>query len=620
MRRARSLLLGLLLGGLALLTAARPAAAQTGHTAGTVEYLARYLVVADDVALVARDAKLSFHPRLAMEAQALLEDGEPDVLQSAVALVALGASGMTAELDRLRSGLASPEPLVRRASVVALGELGPVGAPILIGLLDDEELGHLARLALLRTGAQEGRVTLLERFKSRGEAAVPALIEFVDHPNNFTEIPRDAQVIYDLRFLAARSFGLVDGQRWAVHLTQALAADPAFLDLVVFLAAADTREPAVRDLVLERLVEEGGVPALRAAVRTMMPELRALLANGLYAPADDVEWRVLLEELERRGLEVEDLPLLQAALARPEHELTALRLIVELGESDEATAAAETLRDHLSSDQASVRAAACRGLAATNNAEWTSELERMSDDPSTTVRAMALVGRARLGSGPALSDLRALAQDPTQTPMRTDVVAALFTQTDSPLLIPIFRMARETAIGNERLSIQLALRLNGDLVSGRELVDVLGQPSGVDGRTWLLTSLAANHNRQELPLFEQLFPSERHPAINAPLATALARGGTPEGMQLLRMALWRGPFDRSQLAAAALVKHAGVGVLVAELESAPSGVTSDAFRRVGYSIGMLGGLDALDQLQRRRGPADAALQGAYLGALASRTF
>ena len=302
------------------------------------------------------------------------------------------------------------------------------------------------------------------------------------------------------------------------------------------------------------------------------------------------------------------------------HELTALRLIVELGESDEATAAAESLRDHLASDLAPVRAAACRGLAATGDAEWTSELERMSDDPSTMVRAVALVGRGRLGSGPALSDLREIAQDTEQTPLRTEVVAALFTNTDSPLLIPIVRLARDTAIGTERLSIQLALRLDGDLVSGRELVDVLGKPSGVDGRTWLLTSLAANHNRQELPLFEELFPSERHPSINAPLATALARGGSPEGMQLLRMALWRGPFDRSQLAAAALVKHAGLGVLVAELESSPTGVTSDAFRRVGYSIGMYGGLDALDQLQRRRGPADAALQGAYLGALASRTF
>ena len=295
MRRARNLLSGLLLGGLALLTAAPSATAQAGHTAGTAEYLARYLVVGDDVGLVARDAKLAFHPRFGVEAQLLLDEGEPDVLQSAVAYVALGASGMTEEVDRLREGLASAEPLVRRACVVALGELGPVGTPALIGMLDDEELGNLARLALLRTGSQEGRVVLLERFKSRGEAAVPALIEFVDHPTNFTEVPRDAQVIYDLRFLAARSFGLVDGQRWAVHLTQALAADPAFLDLVVFLAAADTREPAVRDLVLERLVEEGSVPALRAAVRTMMPELRALLENDLYEPADDSEWRVLLE-------------------------------------------------------------------------------------------------------------------------------------------------------------------------------------------------------------------------------------------------------------------------------------------------------------------------------------
>jgi hypothetical protein len=168
--------------------------------------------------------------------------------------------------------------------------------------------------------------------------------------------------------------------------------------------------------------------------------------------------------------------------------------------------------------------------------------------------------------------------------------------------------------------VDTALRQRGDLMIGRGLLDVLALPSGLEGRSWIVINLARHVDRQDVPFLESIFPSEAFPAINTEVAVALARQGSPEGTALLRKALWRGPFDRSQLAAAALVEHGGVNVLTSELESAPLGTSTDALRRVGYAIGMIGGVDELDRLRRRRGPGDPALMGAYLGTLASRTF
>ena len=183
-----------LFAGLVLATVVpADARAQGGHSAGTIEYLARYLVTADDVALIARDGRLDFDRRFSLAARLLLDEGEPDPFQAAVATVALGSAGMTEEFERLRAAATSEDPLLRRAGVVALGELGPVAGQALLSLIDDPELGKLARLCLLRSGSPEGRVELLRRFAEEGAAEVPGLIEFVDRPTNFVECPAEAR-------------------------------------------------------------------------------------------------------------------------------------------------------------------------------------------------------------------------------------------------------------------------------------------------------------------------------------------------------------------------------------------------------------------------------------------
>ena len=592
-------------------------AAQGGPVSGgTLDYLSQYLIAPDDVALMERDGLLAFNRQFGRDAVRLLDEGTPDEFQTAVALVAIGASGLEEETARLRQAATDGAGLLRQAGIIGLGELGPRGGKELVGLLDVPGHPELVRLALLRSGNELGRKVLLDRFRSSGaDPALLELIDFVDAPGGFVQVPSSARLLFELRFSAARDYGLVDGQRWGVHLLEALAADDAFLDEVVFLAAADSYDAAVRDFVLARLVEEGGPAPVAAAMRCMPDELRALVENDLWAPEGLAEWLVVMRELEHAGPEPADVPLLLLATEQPAIELAAHRQLAELGE----VASAEFLRDKLSDSSAPIRAGAVRGLGGSDDKTWLTELERMKDDPDAAVRMSALVARVRLGSGSALAKVRELLNDPSGPDVPT-LIQALALEVDDPLVKPLLQGARDRALGDDRMVIDTALRSRGDLFVGRDLVKVLGMPSGLEGRAWIVTSLARNVDRQDVPFLEQVFPSEHFPGVNTDVAVALARSGSPEGTALLRKALWRGPFDRSQLAAAALVDQGGVRVLTTELASAPLETSTEALRRVGYAIGIFGGIDELDRLRRRRGPGDPALMGAYLGTLASRTF
>ena len=584
---------------------------------GTLEYLSRYLVVKDDVAMVERDRQIGFNRLFGQDAVRLLNQGTPDEFQQAVAMVAIGASGLESEMGRLEAAAQAGTGLVRQAAIIGLGELGPRGGKLLVGLIDEPKVGDLATIALLRSGNELGRKVLLDRFRSSGaNPKLLELIDFVDAPGNFVEVPPAARLIYEMRFSAARDYGLVDGQRWSVHLLEALAADDSFLDQVVFLSAADAHQASVRDYVLERLVDVGGVAPLAAAMRCMHAEFLELIANELYLPQTPQEWQVVMRELDLGELTIDDAPLLRIASAQPVVSLAAHRMLATLGE----VASAEHLRDALADGNTTVRAGAARGLGNTGSKDWLADLERMKDDPDPFVAMSALVARARLNSGAALAKAKEILAGSASDPQFSALITALSVEVEDPIIPPLLQSARDRALGDDRMVVDTALRQRGDLMIGRGLLDVLALPSGLEGRSWIVINLARHVDRQDVPFLESIFPSEAFPAINTEVAVALARQGSPEGTALLRKALWRGPFDRSQLAAAALVEHGGVNVLTSELESAPLGTSTDALRRVGYAIGMIGGVDELDRLRRRRGPGDPALMGAYLGTLASRTF
>lgn len=616
MTRAGRSLFGLALWVGACVATWVASAAPVRAQGGTLEYLSRYLVAPDDLALMERDALLGFNRHFGQEARRLLDEGSPDAFEIAVALVAIGASGLEEEMGRLQTAATEGDGLLRQAGIIALGEIGTRGGKLLLSMVDDERDTELVRLCLLRSGHELGRRVLLDRFRQNGaDEGIMQLLDFVDRPGSFETVPGAARLVFELRFNAARDYGLVDGQRWGVHLMTALAEDDAFLDQVVFLAAADTYEPAVPDFVLERLMTQGGVAPLVAALRCMRPELMQLVANELYAPTALVEWRAVMREFDHSEPTIADEPLLRLALAVPAIELEAHTHLARLGDTESA----EFLRDQLADASAAVRAQAAAGLGGSRSKEWIVELERMKDDPDALVRMSALVGRVRLGSGFAMARAREVANNPEHVDYTTLAVALAFKGED-PVVRQLLAGMRDRALGETRMVIDTALRRAGDRLVGRKLVEVLSVPSGLDDRAWIVTTLAQYADRQDVPFLESVFPSEHFPGINTDVAVALARLGSREGSALLREALWRGPFDRSQLAAAALVDEGGVKLLATELESAPLGTSSEAMRRVGFAIGLYGGMDELDRLRLRRGPGDPALLGAYLGTLMGRTF
>jgi hypothetical protein len=68
-----------------------------------------------------------------------------------------------------------------------------------------------------------------------------------------------------------------------------------------------------------------------------------------------------------------------------------------------------------------------------------------------------------------------------------------------------------------------------------------------------------------------------------------------------------------------MIEISGASVLFDEIDRAPLGCTKEDVRRVGYALGLWGGIPALRELTTKLRSGDPALQGALLGALASRT-
>ena len=104
----------------------------------------------------------------------------------------------------------------------------------------------------------------------------------------------------------------------------------------------------------------------------------------------------------------------------------------------------------------------------------------------------------------------------------------------------------------------------------------------------------------------------------APRALVGERDGL--GLRLVRAGVWERDFHRSVLAAHLLAEFQGLQALHEELASPPPLVSAVDLRRIGFVLGELGGLGEVENLARRRTSADPVLQGAYLGALAARTF
>ncbi|MBK7645104.1 MAG: hypothetical protein IPJ19_19015 [Planctomycetes bacterium] len=152
-------------------------------------------------------------------------------------------------------------------------------------------------------------------------------------PAQSQEFPA-ARTLLELRWRAAREFGLVDGQSWKVLLSRSLAERAEFRAEVVLRAGARLDRTGVRDLLLGALLHGSGPGRLRAAARGMPRELARLVDNGLWRPADRDEWLVIFDELEADHLEAYAPELFESALTHPELRARALALYSRGGAQD----------------------------------------------------------------------------------------------------------------------------------------------------------------------------------------------------------------------------------------------------------------------------------------------
>ena len=572
----------------------------------------------------ARDARLSFSSDSAARARAALVAGPVEVEERALALLALGGGRASGDLARLESALSDGKPLERRAALFALGEMGVAGMPALeralagdlagleqalcVALLVAERRGAAAAGERLSALAQkEGALALAAAWaltrKFGGEAPALALDEY-----------------YDLRWRAARAYGLVDGQRGQTALAAALFADTAFRERVVVLAAAELAPEVLATHLFELLLAGERDELLRVAALRFPAELARAHQSGAWKPTL-AAWQVVLAEIEAARAERHAQGLLEIAF-RESSELEPLAglLLVRAG----GDLPWSWVADQLEKGDARMRSAlaeACgeRGEQA-SIPEFADLLGRRKD---LGIFGEGLVALARLGHPPARTALDELLKGPASHE-RDQAVAALARVLHDPNLRPRAAEAlrREDLAPDLRLELELGLALAGARADGmllrRSLLESGVLEGGSERRQRLVRALARAPEQADLDLLVSLFPSESERELDVELALALLRHRHPAVNGLLRAALWSDAWNASVLAGGLIVHAGGVRALADELEAAPRSAGEADLRRVGFALGQWGGFAALEELARSHSEGDPALQGALLGALSVR--
>ena len=135
----------------------------------------------------------------------------------------------------------------------------------------------------------------------------------------------------------------------------------------------------------------------------------------------------------------------------------------------------------------------------------------------------------------------------------------------------------------------------------------------------LVRGLGEFADQADVAQMRRMFPSG-DAALDRELARELVLKRDPLGMRIVRAAIWNRPWHQGVLAALLLAEVEGLASLHSELQSPPPLTSAADLRRLGFALGLIGGLQEVERLALRRNSADPALQGAYLGALAARTY
>jgi HEAT repeat protein len=569
--------------------------------------------------LVERDARVSFSSRSTGAALAALADSDLPAPQRAAAYFALGASHAETERTGLESTATEGPVSDRQAAVLALGELPGKNTVFLerIARSKDVDLAGYAALALLRAKSESGLAVLaaLERDPQAPFATtIQALRTFVDDPAHAAPQPI-AQRWLELRWEAARSYGLIDGQAWSTKIVEELLADQRFLDRVVYEAAGKLKISAVRDHFLEVVLEPGPTERLRGAVDVLPTEIDRLVATGLWTPAVETEWTELVREIDEKRLESLTANVLRQARVVASLRTYASLLLVRGGNPE----GMQLLELEINSDDALVRARIAEVLGGTGEKSYLPRLLPMLNDDDAGVRNASLVAQLRLEHPPAREKVRERLEgggDPEHELLFGQLCRNARDPVIKALLVNVFpRLAP-----NDQILAATYLALAGRTAE-REVVRkslATTPPTGAIGAR-MVRALGVAPTPADATLMRSLFPREGELDVDVALVLGLIAANDPACIPVLRAALWKEPWGRSLLAAAVWVEIDGVDVLFDELQNPPLDATPRDLRRVGFALGELGGMQAAEALARRSGGADPAVQGALLAALGGRT-
>ncbi len=572
-----------------------------------------------------RDRNLSFSARTTSNAREDLQQGGLGQDRQAAAWLGLAHSGAHDLRLTYERGAHALSGVRQLACIFALGALQEGTESVLIQLAEDpsETKRSAALLAMLATGRPSLWRWVEERAldaRSRDQAAARAALALWQRTPDSAPHEIGKQWLA-LRFEAARHYGLIAGESWLVYSGRMLADDPGFLELFVLRSSARIARPGVRDLLLGVLQKSTGPERLRATVRGMPRELSRLVDSGLWEPADDLEWRLILDEVELYGSEAFVPELLQRGLTRPGIAWRAAALALRSGLENLGAFAAEDLAKLA----VPVRIEALRALG---EAVRPGSLQRVMPfvaDGSAPVACAAQVAAMRLGVRSAEVSVRA-AVDNAAHRLHKSMLVELTRVIRDPRAAGVLDETLRNLDGDLGLYVATALTRDGSR-SARERVRAAlnAQPPLESERAQVLVAaLARRPSTEDLATLRAWFPTDPQPrsrALNLELASMLAQLSDPVVLPLLQAALWRDDFEISMLAAARMVELGGMTALRDAVLSPPPRARSEDVRRVGYGLGLWGGFTELETLSARlrHNSGAPAVQGALLGVLSTRT-
>jgi hypothetical protein len=570
----------------------------------------------------ARDKRITFSIRSAVEASAALDRSEASALYRSAAWIVLGSVGSPGDRASIARQARIGKGLERRAAILALGEGPGAETSVLAPIVEDEDLAvaECAMLALLHARAAGARERIEARAASGSDDArsvlAVKLLDYDRHPETAAP-PRAVRALVRLRFEAARAFGMIDGSNFAARRISELAADPDFVSAVVLRASVHLPRGAVDDHLLSAFLEGHGPGRLAAVVDAIPSQLSQLVEYGLWTPRDSAEWGVILDEIERQRVEALTPELLRVAEGLPEHGWKARALASRAQRVDLETIARFQIADLAPED----RIEACQALGASDDAAAREMLGGLDQDPDPRVRAAALVARLRLGDRTAAASVEKIVADRTE-PDHAAVLESLGRNArEGPIaarLEETMRRAPAADLATVAAALTAQTRSSGR-ATARSLFALDAPPTG-ERRYLLVRALSRRPTMQDIEVFTDLFPQPGETELNLELASSLAVLSAPAVRPILRAALWKGEFDESVLAGFLLAQASGLRALIEEILRPPPGVTSADVRRVGFALGEWGGVDALGVLRAATGSAAGPeMQGALLGALGSRT-